>query len=76
MSVVMMSKGSIGNFLADDDPQPLGHRIVKIGTMFPVHLTNLVFKLGSLSIICALLSFNAVWLYLLVGLVCLFLWLR
>lgn len=75
MSVVMMSKGSIGNFVADDDPQPLGHRIVKIGTMFPVHLTNLVFKLGSLSIICALLSLNAVWLYLLVGLVCLFLWL-
>ena len=78
MSILMMSKGSIGNFLSDDDddPQPLGHRIVTIGTMFPVHLTNLVFKLGSLSIICALLSLNAVWIYLFLALICLLLWLH
>jgi len=75
-SVIMMSKGSIGNFLANEEPLPLGQQIVRIGTMFPVHLTNLVFKLGSLSITCALLSFNAIWLYLLLGLVWVVLWLH
>ena len=76
MSVLVMTKGSIGNFLAVEEPQPLGHHIVKIGTLFPVHFTNLVFKLGSLSIICALLSFNALWLYLLVSILWLILWLH
>lgn len=64
MSVIMMSKGSIGNFLADEQPLPLGQEIIRIGTMFPLHVTNLIFKLGSLSIICALLCFNAIWIYL------------
>ena len=60
----MMSKGSIGNFLADEQPLQLGQEIIRIGTMFPLHFTNLIFKLGSLSIICALLCFNAIWIYL------------
>ena len=59
-----MSKGSIGNFLADEQPLQLGQEIIRIGTMFPLHFTNLIFKLGSLSIICALLCFNAIWIYL------------
>ena len=76
ISVVMMSKGSIMNFLANEDPLPLGHQILRIGAMFPMHFTNLLFKLGSLSIICALLCFNAVWIYVINGILWFCLWLH